>query len=499
MKFISLLLKEGRKEDLKKKYSKKFDEQTLDWILNISDLADFNHKYTDWILKTIDPETQDVDIVVDVSVDLVKDFDKYQSQLEKKDLNQYKDLVELESKLSPFKHKEELKKLESQIDKVYEDEKFLVIKPKTEESSCKYGSSTKWCVTQKGSGHFKRYTTGGQLLYFIINKKNSTDQNYSKVAVHFDNSGDASYWDSRDNKMNDREIQVLNYAFPEIHDAISKDYEAQSLSKADKFLQEVFSDWAYEQRSIENYLSSDNNLTVDVTGFRNIYDMGPGHAEGNVSIGLKSPGLYEKLDEYKIYFTYESNIQDKSTFFVQIRFAGEEGVIDLGLEDHKIDTYYHIGNSSPNTIAKQIRSYVAGRVLNQVHDNPKLTERFIGNSKVWRPNRINYGYTFGKNKGLIKKLVDWLDNDNTVGTKLDFLVDIGKLERKSDDNNNPIYRIKGTNHNWRTSGDLRGHFAGFFASAKNAGILSYRKSGGKYLLVQGPNFEAFKKGELKAL
>jgi hypothetical protein len=495
---MSILLKEGRKEDLKKKYSDKFDDEVLDDVLGISDLQDFNHKYTDFILKTLDIHS-DIDMMVDVAVGLVKDFDKYQSQLKKKDINQYNSFTELDTALKPFIEKEKEKELEKQANKIYEDDKFLVIKPETEEASCKYGSNTKWCVTQKGSGHFKRYTTGSQLLYFIINKKNSTDQSYSKVAVHFDNSGDVSYWDSRDNKMNDREIQVLNYAFPEIHDAISKDYETQSLSKADKFLQEVFTYWAYEQRSIENYLSSNLDLEVTVIGFRNIYDMGPGHAEGDVSIGLKSSDAFEKLDEYKIYITYESNIRDKSTFFVQVRFAGEESVIDLGLEDHKINTYFYIRDSSPNTISKQIRSYVAVWVLNMVHDNPKLTERFIGNSKVWRPNRVNYGYTFGKNKGLIKKLVDWLDNDNTVGTKLDFLVDIGKLERKNDDNNNPIYRIKGTNHSWRTSGDLRGHFAGFFASAKNAGILDYRKSGGKYLLAQGPNFDAFKKGELKAL
>ena len=56
MKFMSILLREGRKEDLKKKYSDKFDEETLDWILNISDLVDFNHKYTDFVLKSVDPE-----------------------------------------------------------------------------------------------------------------------------------------------------------------------------------------------------------------------------------------------------------------------------------------------------------------------------------------------------------------------------------------------------------------------------------------------------------
>jgi len=44
MKFFSILLKEGRKEDLRKKYSTKFNEEDLEFILNISDLQDFKKR-----------------------------------------------------------------------------------------------------------------------------------------------------------------------------------------------------------------------------------------------------------------------------------------------------------------------------------------------------------------------------------------------------------------------------------------------------------------------
>jgi hypothetical protein len=86
-----------------------------------------------------------------------------------------------------------------------------------------------------------------------------------------------------------------------------------------------------------------------------------------------------------------------------------------------------------------------------------------------------------------------------VGNKLEFLTDIGKLDRKITDNNKPLYKIKGTKSDWRTPGDLRGHFSAFFASAKNAGILGYKKDGNQFLLTKGPNFDAFKEGNLKAL
>ena len=145
---MSILLKEGRKEDIKKKYSNKYSDEELDFVLNISDLVDLNHKYTDWIFKNDDTDI-DFDMYIDTAVELVKDFDKYQSQLKKKDINQYNRFTELDTALKPFIEKEKEKELEKRVDKVYEDNKFLVIKPKTEEASCKYGAGTKMVCNTK--------------------------------------------------------------------------------------------------------------------------------------------------------------------------------------------------------------------------------------------------------------------------------------------------------------------------------------------------------------
>lgn len=107
MKLMSILLKEGRKEDLKKKYSNKFNKEDLDFVLGISDLEDFNHKYTDFVLKTIDPKFVTGD--VEIAIKLIKSFDKYQKNLEKKDINQYKSLEELDSELMSFRGKKKKK------------------------------------------------------------------------------------------------------------------------------------------------------------------------------------------------------------------------------------------------------------------------------------------------------------------------------------------------------------------------------------------------------
>jgi len=78
--------------------------------------------------------------------------------------------------------KEKEKKLKSEADKLYEDSQWLVIRPKTWESSCHYGAGTKWCTTSKEtSSHFKRETDRNFLIYVIDKNRDGNDM-YSKVA-----------------------------------------------------------------------------------------------------------------------------------------------------------------------------------------------------------------------------------------------------------------------------------------------------------------------------
>jgi hypothetical protein len=492
---MGILLKEGRKEDLKKKYANKFDNEVLDFVLGISDLQDFNHKYTDFILKALDPNS-DIDMNVDVAVGLVKDFDKYQSQLKKKDINQYKTFSELEDALLPFHEKEKEKELEGQSKKIYEKGDFVVIQPKTEEASCKYGSNTKWCVTSKGSGHFGRYTAGRQGLYFIINKAKSTNKNYSKVAIHFDNEGFMRYWDAQDSPMSQREIDVFEYAFPEMIESIKDDYKKYAGSMTDKFLTETFNMIGETSADNKNYLRSSYDLSTLVRGFQNIPDLGFGHSEARLSISLHSDKENKLIDEYQVFIRYKSN--GETMFNASIGFAGPDEVSgddfeDLGLGEWGIDVTYNLGKSPAET-AEGVRRHISHRVLDHIVNNPKLVKKVAGTTKVWRAS--HGGYKFSKNKGMIKKLVDYLDT-KAIGTKLDFLENVGKLKSKIVDGKK-LYAHSGSDE-FFPSVNWRGQFGTFFSAAKLAGILGYRKVGKNYLLIKGPNFDAFKSGELKAL
>lgn len=500
MRFMSILLNEGRKEDLKKRYSNKFSEENLDWILNISDLVDFNHKYSDFVLKNLNPNSETFDEDVQTAVEIVKDFDKYQSKLTKKDINQYKSIQELDDALEIIvqaeKEKEEERAAERQVDKIYEDDSFLVVKPKTELASCKYGSNTKWCVTSRGTGHFERYTLGRQGLYFIINKKNSTNRDYSKIAIHFDSSGNERYWDSQDELMNNREVSIFNYAFPEIISAIKANYKESTTQTIDSFLNEVFNSPGVAYKNDNNIFSSNSELKVGVKGFETINDLGPGHAQGSLFIYLDTA----LTDRYQIFITYNS--LDSRSINLSIGFMGDElqnddNFVDTELEDWGFDARYGIKDDNAVIMANSLRNYIANRVMDKLKESKNLQKKVIGTNKFWRPNRHSYGYTFKTtDKGLVKKLVDWLDASK-IGTKLDFLTDIGKLQKKIEQGK-PLYSFPDRN-SFESPSRWRGQFSSFFASAKNAGILDYRKIGKEYFLIKGPNFEAFKEGKLKAL
>jgi len=489
---MSILLVEGRKEDLKKKYSNKFNEETLNWILNIFDLKDFNHKYTDWVLKKLNPDSDDLDMDVEIALKLVNDFNKFQPNLSKKDINQYDTFEELDMALFPVIMKEREKELEKQVERVYEDDKFVVIKPKTHRASCKYGANTKWCTSSKDDQHFKRYTSGGQELYYIINKSNSTNKNYSKVAIHFDSGGYAKYWDSQDTPMSERETSVLNYAFPEMIQAIEDNFKQNKTSRTDEYLNKVFNSQGSSVRSRKNFLGK-NNLYVQLEGFETIDDMEFGHAHGTVSIFLNN----RLIDSYLALIMFSQD--NENSFKIDVGFSEndleehEQDLIDLDLESRAIKYNFLIQNRDPKFMADALRNFLVGKIEDYVQKSPKLLEKLVGTSKVFTPT---YGYTFGKNKGWVKKLVDYLDSGK-VGTKLDFLTDVGYLQRFTQDGKTKFRKSKDDYiYNPR---DLRGQFASFFAAATNAGILGYRKEGKDYFLIKGPNFDAFKSGELKAL
>ena len=111
--------------------------------------------------------------MADMIIEEVNTFHKFVSGLEQKDINQY-DYETLGKALAMKKLKSQEKKLAKDVTKIYEDDEWLIVSPKTHQASCAYGAHTKWCVTQRDDDHyFKNYTQGNAYLMFVINKKDN--------------------------------------------------------------------------------------------------------------------------------------------------------------------------------------------------------------------------------------------------------------------------------------------------------------------------------------
>jgi hypothetical protein len=211
----------------------------------------------------------------------------------------------------------------------------------------------------------------------------------------------------------------------------------------------------------------------------------------------------ENIDQYLVLITYD--VGSKINF--NIGYSGDnfeiEPEFDFGIEN--VSTYMSVFSSFiKNTSPEEIKSMfnelcwtITKQVVYRMKNNSEFMSSIHGGNAVWTPNRGSYGFTFKrKDSGLIKKLVDYLDS-NKKGTKLDFLVDIGSLQKK-DVNGKPYYSHTNRN-NWQIPQAFRGQLSGLFNSARLAGILDYDKKGNQFYLKKGSNFELFKSGKLKEI
>jgi hypothetical protein len=501
MRLTPILIQEGRKEDLRKKYTQKFKEypETLDFILGISDLADTNFKYADFVLKNTHPNSSPEE--VEDIINLVKEFNQFQQSLNVKDINRY-DLDGL--KLAIESHKEtsksQLKKVDtSGTKKLFEDKNILIVKPLTYESSCKYGAGTRWCTTMAGTpSYFESHTKEDQGLYYIILKNFNRDNKFYKIAIHITPNVE-TWYDSTDERMSDREKEVFSLGAPKVIETIREDYQETQKNRGKVFFQKLFDFYNYNFQDVSPaFKGTKNKIGLEFQKPYLIPDM-PGHVTMELNISVNE----ENIDQYLVMITYD--VGNKINF--NIGYSDNnfeiEPEFDFGIENVSTHVQIPIGfltnpsNENIKSFFNELCWTITKQVVYRMKSNSEFMSSINGGNAVWIPNRSSYGFTFKrKDSGLIKKLVDYLDSGNK-GTKLDFLIDIGSLQKK-DVNGKPYYSHKNQN-NWQIPSAFRGQLSGLFNSARLAGILDYDKKGNQFYLKKGPNFEAFKLGKLSPL
>jgi len=93
------------------------------------------------------------------------------NRLENSDISTYNTIKDLINEVKKADFKSISNEQRKFIHVVFENDKWLIIKPLTFESSLKYGASTKWCTASKNNPyHFYRYTKNGN-LYYVMNKE----------------------------------------------------------------------------------------------------------------------------------------------------------------------------------------------------------------------------------------------------------------------------------------------------------------------------------------
>jgi hypothetical protein len=232
-KYYLNLLVEGRLEDIKDKYqdSTEIGVDDIDYLSQEDPSG--NNKYLEWMVKTSingDATTERVaEVVKDYHENLARINNKmstdvinsspnsFTDEKEKKrisnnpkDINSFYSVVTLQLVVDAAN---ESKKDSPMRDKIYEDDRFIVIVPKTHKASCKYGSFSNWCVSTSNDHYFREYTKEGMLAFIIwkdemsdYEKDNSKDNdNVYKLAIHveFENPSahNWTFWNKVDRQM----------------------------------------------------------------------------------------------------------------------------------------------------------------------------------------------------------------------------------------------------------------------------------------------------------
>ena len=127
----------------------------------------------------------------------LQNFIKNSSKLEKRDINQYVTLEELDSALENIKDvkgsRETKRDAKTGAEKIYEDNKWIILIPHTKEAAIQYGKGTKWCTAGVNDNMFDYYSKDGP-LYIIINKVNPN----KKYQFHFETN---QYKNPEDNNI----------------------------------------------------------------------------------------------------------------------------------------------------------------------------------------------------------------------------------------------------------------------------------------------------------
>ena len=212
----------------------------------------------------------------------VKDFIRHmdKNQIENKDVTSYSTIDELRSAVTLASIKELTKELEGQVIKEYEDNKWLVVRPLTFQSSSKYGASTRWCTTyQKEKQYFEKYWQYGILVYFINKTTGYKFAGYKSLK----DGNELSFWNAEDQRIDYLYVDADEYLFPIVRRILSSDKTNKELCSTE----------------IQNQVMSECRYNLEMPNSEPMYD-GPRVVEMNMVMEQEIVPRYLNDDDIRI-------------------------------------------------------------------------------------------------------------------------------------------------------------------------------------------------------
>ena len=563
MKYYKHILLEGRVEDAQQYFEKAVGSwpvaepgnpvgigvgTNLEGVLDhfVKNDPSGNNKYLLWMVKTyLNPEERgtspnDISSLVQrfhnnspritaELIDSLKSEDSFfNDNLDRKilrspkNIDSYDDLIVLERFMdeveSIMTRKDKEKKIKGEIDRVYEDDNWLIIRPKSHGSSCYYGAGTKWCTTSKDKTFFEKYSNQG-VLYYIIKKDAGPDYKIAlykelpKVDTDYRTNRrqlggvpDDQWYDMKDNILSPRTASIVSSMLPSkaiqvIDDLYKKELDSYSAvldfnkyKTLNQFVN-LITDKLEGQRI--NFNTESGTWELQVVGRNEWYVNYVGDKIYQLSLELFPDTEYEiNVSDFQrgIKPTPENDLDEDIGWYFKIlsekiveasRTLGYKEVKgeNLGLplegvfKNRFLDNDRYFENN-------YFRGYPEKTFLNQVLlpnlryllSRPEIKEITKQDSKTWEPMRSRTPLTFKyppKEGSLTQLFVDFVKN-NPGKTRKEFYDSIGRTYTP-------------------------GHNSEFFAVINDSGIVKMERQGRQFVYTLGPNYEPWTRGELRRI
>ena len=225
-------------------FSKEFDYYTKEFIKNIPTPKKYISKFFDLVEEYYNYGGVEIG---DAFEGIYYNFNKWMLYKSKnliakdilaQDANSLFDIIE------EVEENQRIKESEKEIDKIYESDRWLVIRVKSKEASCKYGKNAKWCISAtKDTNRFIGYGySENNYIYFVIDKKEkiSPEDSLYKMAILVNKkTGKYEVWDAENKELTPSQVTILNRFIPEIFESIGKDRLSALNEITEEFIKET--------------------------------------------------------------------------------------------------------------------------------------------------------------------------------------------------------------------------------------------------------------------